>query len=106
MRQDCSVKHIATREPVFTLHVERRSPMNRGNRRTDVRRIRFEYVENSLRELRSLGVPGSRTEIERANFAETVSVCIPGGATLVSFADWMTNSRNGSREGRPCFASS
>src|SRR5206468_10760507 len=41
-----------------------------------------------------------------ANFAETVRVCMPGGAVVGSFADSITNSRNGSRDGRPRFASS
>src|SRR2546428_6669986 len=40
-----------------------------------------------------------------ADFAETVTVRMPRGAAVGSFADSITNSRNGSRDGRPRFAS-
>src|SRR5207245_8085745 len=49
-------------------------------------------------------VPAARSN--GANFADIVSVCIPGGAAVGSFADSIANSRNGSRDGRPRLASS
>src|SRR5439155_16245405 len=65
VRKNRSVEDIASGETVFPLHVERGPRTDRNRRSAYVRRVQFKDVEDPLRELAGLRVPGTRREVER-----------------------------------------